>query len=63
MLDGARDTGGNIERGAHDLAGLADLVGVLDPTGVNRRAGGANGTTERVWKSTMNTLPFSIRLT
>ncbi len=28
----------DVERRAHDLAGLADLVGVLDPAGVDRRA-------------------------
>ena len=37
-----------VERGLHDLAGLADLLGVRDPAGVDRRARRPDGATERL---------------
>ena len=48
MLDGARDSGGDIQRRAHHLAGLANLVRMLDPARVNRRARRTDGATERI---------------
>jgi len=41
MLNGTRDAGGDVERGRHDLAGLAHLPVIGRVTGVHRGAAGA----------------------
>ena len=48
MLDGAGDADGDVELGLDGLAGLADLLGVGAPAGVDDGAGGSDGGTELV---------------
>src|SRR5882757_10262253 len=48
VLDGAGDADGDVEFGLDGLAGLADLLGVGAPAGVNDGAGGSDGGTELV---------------
>ena len=48
VLDRAGDPEGEVERGLHDLAGLADLLGVRDPARVDGRPRRADGAAERL---------------
>ena len=51
VLDGAGDADGNVELGLNGLAGLADLLGVGAPAGVDDGAGGSDGSAELVGES------------
>ena len=46
VLDGAADPEREVELGLDDLAGLADLLAVRDPAGIDRRAGRPDRATE-----------------
>src|SRR4051812_8305542 len=48
VLDGPGDAGGDVELRRDRLSGLADLVAVRLPAGVDRRTRGAHGRAERV---------------
>ena len=48
VLDGAGDADGDVELGLDGLAGLADLLGVGAPAGVDDGASGSDGGTELV---------------
>src|SRR5262245_21211207 len=48
VLDGARDTHGDVEVGRHDLAGLADLVVVRHIAGIDGGTAGAQARTQLV---------------
>ena len=48
VLDRAADPEGEVELGLDDLAGLADLLGVRDPAGVDGRPRRPDGAAERV---------------
>src|SRR5437773_1633625 len=48
VLDRARDSQGQVQGRLHDLAGLADLTGVVDPARVDSRTGRPDGTAERI---------------
>src|SRR5699024_2999833 len=48
VLDGAGDTAGNIQLGANGLTGLANLVGVGDPAGVNGGTGSAHNSAQSI---------------
>lgn len=50
VLDGTRDTDGNVELGGDDLAGLADLERVVGVAGVDGCTRGTNGSAEGVSK-------------
>src|SRR5262249_9830571 len=47
VLDGAGDAAGNVDGGLDGLASLPHLMGIGNPAGVYRRAGGANAGAQR----------------